>query len=66
MTGALDPHRQFTHGKQDSPGIEPQTDQATTALRGLKFTNVTRTMLDGVKHSPLRAKVWAVADEFGK
>ncbi len=63
MTGARDPHREFTHGNKNSPGIEPQTDNAMKALEALNFTNVKRTMLPGVKHSPCHAKVWDFCDE---
>jgi len=63
MTGAEDPHRDFTFGRKDSPGIEPQTDRALAALEQLGFKDVTRTMLKGVGHSPLAAEVWERIDE---
>jgi dienelactone hydrolase len=62
FTGAKDPHREFTFGKKDSPGIEPQTDQAVAALQQLGFKDVTRTMLDGVGHSPCAMRVWEAVD----
>ncbi|MHC4959965.1 MAG: alpha/beta hydrolase [Planctomycetota bacterium] len=66
MTGAQDPHRDFTHGNKNSPGIEPQTDRAVQVLAEKGFTNVKRTMLKGVKHSALRAQVWEFYDELRK
>ena len=66
MTGANDKHRDFTHGNKNSPGIEPQTDHAMKALEALKFTNVKRTMLPGVKHSSCPAQVWDFCDEVLK
>ncbi|MEM8885515.1 MAG: hypothetical protein AAGD14_15730 [Planctomycetota bacterium] len=64
-TGAQDPHRTWTHGKEGGvPGIEPQTDRAVQVLQQKGFTNFTRAMLDGVKHSPLAAKVWETVDEL--
>ncbi len=62
FTGEKDEHREFTFGKKDSPGIEPQTDRAVEALKTLGFTNVTRTMVPGAGHSPLREKVWEFID----
>jgi dienelactone hydrolase len=65
FTGANDPHREWTHGKVGGvPGIEPQTDNAQKTLRDKGYTNVTRKMLPGVRHSSLPAKVWEVADEL--
>lgn len=62
MTGEKDPHRDFTHGNKDSPGIEPQSDGAVKALEENGFTKVTRTMLPGVGHSPLPREVWEFVD----
>lgn len=66
MTGAQDPHRDFTFGNKNSPGIEPQTDNAEKALIELGFTKVERSMLNGVKHSALRKQVWEFYDEVTK
>ena len=63
MTGAQDPHREFTHGNKNSPGIEPQTDSVMKALEALNFTNVKRTLLPGVKHSSCANQVWDFCDE---
>jgi predicted esterase len=62
FTGEKDPHRDLTFGKTP-PGIETQTDAAVEALKKLGFSNLVRTMLPGVGHSPCHAQVWAVADE---
>ena len=53
-------------GKEDMVryAIEPQTDHAQKTLRDKGYTNVTRKMLPGVRHSSLPAKVWEVADEL--
>jgi dienelactone hydrolase len=66
LTGANDPHRDYTHGKKDSPGIEPQTDNAVATLERLGFSNFRRTMLPGVGHSNCAAQVWKFADEVTK
>jgi len=66
MTGAKDPHRDFTFGNKNSPGIEPQSDRAQGALENGGFTRVKRTMLPGVKHSALRAQVWEFYDQVKK
>lgn len=63
LTGANDPHRDYTHGNKNSPGIEPQTDAAMDALKRLGFKNVRRTMLPGVKHSNCSKQVWDFCDE---
>ena len=63
MTGEKDPHREFTHGNEDSPGIEPQTDWAEKALQENGFEKVKRTMLPGVGHSSLQREVWEYVDE---
>ena len=64
-TGEKDPHRTWTHGKVGGvPGIEPQTDKVVGVLAAKGFTNVTREMLKGVKHSPLHERFWEVADEL--
>ncbi|MHC4225502.1 MAG: hypothetical protein ACYSUN_16045 [Planctomycetota bacterium] len=63
LTGANDQHRDFTFGNKDSPGIEPQTDNAVRTLERLKFTNFKRTMLPGVGHSNRRKQVWAFAHQ---
>ena len=64
FTGALDPHRDLTFGKTP-PGIEEQTDQAMEALKDAGFTNVKRTMLDGVGHIACVEQVWDFVDEVG-
>ena len=66
LTGEKDEHRDFTFGKKDSPGIEPQTDNAVAALEKLGFKDVTRTMLKGVGHSPCAAQVWEAVDAASK
>ncbi|MHC4934119.1 MAG: alpha/beta hydrolase, partial [Planctomycetota bacterium] len=63
LTGANDQHRDFTFGNRNSPGIEPQTDNAVQTLERLKFTNFKRTMLPGVGHSNCRKQVWDFADK---
>ncbi|HEX5138887.1 MAG TPA: hypothetical protein VFY93_18095 [Planctomycetota bacterium] len=63
LTGEKDEHRDFTFGNKDMPGIEPQTDNAVATLKRLGFTDVTRTMLKGVGHSPCSAQVWERVDE---
>jgi dienelactone hydrolase len=63
LTGANDQHRDFTFGKKDSPGIEPQTDNAVKLLERLNFTNFKRTLLPGVGHSACRRQVWEFADQ---
>ena len=62
LTGEKDPHRHLTHGK-NPPGIEEQTDWAEKALEDHGFTNVKRTMLDGVGHSSCPRQVWGFVDE---
>jgi poly(3-hydroxybutyrate) depolymerase len=57
LTGAKDPHRQWTHGKEGVPGIEMQTDAAVKALDALGFTKVERTLVPGLGHSPARKRV---------
>jgi len=66
LTGEKDPHREFTFGNKDSPGIEPQTDRAVAALKELGFKDVTRTMLPGVGHSACAAQVWEAVDAVEK
>jgi predicted esterase len=71
MTGEKDPHRDFTHGDKNQPGIEPQTNLAEENLKKLGYTNVKRSMLPGVGHSALQAEFWKFVDEvlagkFGK
>ncbi len=63
VTGEKDPHREFTHGNKEMPGIEPQTDAGVKALEALGFTRVRRTMLPGVGHSSCLGEVWKAADE---
>jgi tetratricopeptide (TPR) repeat protein len=63
LTGEKDEHREFTFGKKDSPGIEPQTDRAVEVLQGLGYGNVRRTMVKGAGHSSLSAEVWKFVDE---
>jgi predicted esterase len=62
FTGEKDEHRDFTFGKKDSPGIEPQTDNAVAALQKLGFTRVERTMVKGVGHSAQPDQVWRFVD----
>ena len=66
MTGANDPHRDFTFGNKNSPGIEPQSDRAQSALKNGGFVRVKRTMIPGARHSALRAQVWAYYDECSR
>jgi len=66
LTGEKDPHRDFTFGNKDSPGIEPQTDRAVAALKELGFTDLTRTMLKGVAHSACATQVWEAVDATAK
>jgi len=66
LTGANDQHRDYTFGKKDSPGIEPQTDNAVATLERLGFSNFRRTMLPGVGHSNCAAQVWKFGDEVVK
>jgi dienelactone hydrolase len=66
LTGANDEHKDFTFGKKDSPGIEPQTDRAVEALGKLGFTKLERRMLPGVGHSSCQGQVWEFADEVAK
>ena len=63
FTGEKDEHRDFTFGKKDSPGIEPQTDNAVAALKQLGYTRVERTMVKGSGHSALPDQVWRFVDE---
>ena len=63
LTGEKDEHREFTFGKKDSPGIEPQTDRAVEVLKSLGYTNVRRTMVKGAGHSALHQEVWKFLDE---
>jgi predicted esterase len=51
ITGEKDPHREFTYGKKDSPGIDPQTDQAEALLKELGYPDYKRTMIPGMGHS---------------
>ncbi len=62
LTGDTDPHREFTHGNKDMPGIEPQTDLAEKALASLGYTHVQRRMVKA-GHSPLHPQVWDFVDE---
>lgn len=57
LTGAEDPHRQWTHGKQGSPGIEVQSDWASSLLTDFRYPNVIRTLVEGMKHSPAYTQV---------
>ena len=57
ITGGKDPHRQWTHGKRGSPGIEPQTDAALAALQRAGLTRFKRTLLPELGHSPARRQV---------
>jgi predicted esterase len=51
ITGEKDQHREFTFGKKDSPGIEPQTNEAEALLKELGYPNYKRTMVPGMEHS---------------
>ncbi len=62
LTGKNDPHREFTRGDRNSPGIEPQTDAAEAALLKLGYRNVRRRMVEA-GHSPLHTEVWKFVDE---
>ena len=62
LTGENDKHREFTHGNKDSPGIEPQTDNAVKVLADNGFTRVERRMVKA-GHSPLHDMVWEFVDE---
>ncbi|MHC4548238.1 MAG: alpha/beta hydrolase [Planctomycetota bacterium] len=66
LTGANDPHRDYTHGNKNSPGIEPQTDNVMAALERLGFKHVRRTKLPGVGHSNCAERVWKCGDEVGR
>jgi dienelactone hydrolase len=66
LTGAQDEHKDFTFGNKDSPGIEPQTDNAVAALGKLGFKDVTRTMLKGVGHSACAKEAWEAVDAASK
>jgi hypothetical protein len=66
LTGAEDPHRQWTHGKVGSPGIEPQTDRAEKLLKEWGYGSYTRSMLPNVKHSALQGEVLAFVREKTK
>jgi hypothetical protein len=52
VTGADDPHRDFTFGNKAMPGIEPQTDAAVELLQRRGYESVMRRMLPGVGHDP--------------
>ncbi len=66
LTGADDPHRQWTHGQVGSPGIEPQTDAAEKLLKEWGYSKFERIMLPGVGHSPLPEKVIEFIKEKSK
>jgi dienelactone hydrolase len=51
FTGEKDEHRDFTFGRKDSPGIEPQTDWAMKVFEAIGYPNVKRTMVPGMQHS---------------
>lgn len=57
ITGARDPHKTWTHGKEGSPGIEPQTQAALQTLERVGFSRVRRLELPELGHSPAHAKV---------
>ncbi len=57
LTGADDPHRQWTHGKVGNPGIEPQTDEAEKLLKQWGYSKFERILLPGVGHDALPGKV---------
>ncbi len=63
LTGEKDPHREFTFGDRNQPGIEPQTDIACRTLKELGYANVQRTMVKGVGHAAQQGKVWEFVDE---
>ncbi|TET36808.1 MAG: hypothetical protein E3J72_07685 [Planctomycetota bacterium] len=57
ITGAKDPHRKYTKGDKNIPGIEPQTDMAEKLIKQLKYPNYKRTMVPNLSHSPARKHV---------
>jgi poly(3-hydroxybutyrate) depolymerase len=57
ITGEKDPHREFTHGDKNIPGIEPQTDAAEALLKELGYPNYKRTMVPGMGHSGAHQQV---------
>jgi len=57
ITGEKDPHREFTFGDKNIPGIEPQTDLAERLLKELKYPNYKRTMVPGMGHSAAQKHV---------
>lgn len=57
ITGEKDPHRDFTHGNKNMPGIEPQSDWAEEALKALGYSNYKRTMVPGMGHSAAQKEV---------
>lgn len=59
LTGAEDPHRVWTHGKEGSPGIEQQTDWAVEALTQLGYPKFKRTLVPGLGHSAAQERVLA-------
>jgi len=62
LTGEKDPHRDFTFGDKNQPGIEPQTDRAVEALKGLGYTRIERTLVKGAGHAALADQVWRFVD----
>lgn len=63
MTGGNDPHRDFTFGDKNQPGIEPQTNDAEEHLKRLGYTRVKRHQFPGVGHSSLHAEFWKFVDD---
>jgi hypothetical protein len=64
LTGAEDPHRKWTHGKEGMPGIEPQTDAVERLLGDLGYPNVTRTLVPKMKHSAAHDRVLEVLKPY--
>ena len=52
INGADDPHRRWTKGNRNAPGIEPQADRAERLLKEFGYPNVKRTTVPGMGHDP--------------
>ena len=63
MMGEKDPHREFTHGDKNQPGIEPQTNMAAENLEKLGYTHVVKHVFPGVGHSSLHGEFWKFVDD---
>ncbi|MFH1228478.1 MAG: hypothetical protein V1701_11340 [Planctomycetota bacterium] len=57
FTGEKDEHREFTFGNKNSPGIDPQTNQAEALLKDFGYANYKRTMVSGMGHSAAEDQV---------